>query len=167
MLSLTAARLSDVHGLNYDFLNLCRDEDFVRVFGIDPELCREISSIGEEIIEKISHTDVLLFDLKDENGIVSGESARLPAHVSAFLQKLSLVIRDVGRTDVGLAAAHFGIDSAKCKKLINMTMDGAMNYYVTARPKIRAVGTTAFRILPALASPSERTQFVTLAANDD
>lgn len=167
MLSLTATRLSDVHGLNLDFLNLCRDEEFVRTFGIDPELCREINCIGEEIIEKISHTDVLLFDLRDESEAESGDSSHLPEHVSAFLQKLSLVIRDVGRTDVGLAAAHFGIDSTKCKKLIDMTMVGAMNYYVTARPQIRALGTSAFRILPALTSPSERTQFITLAANDD
>ncbi|WP_341744813.1 hypothetical protein [Azonexus hydrophilus] len=165
MMTLTQSRISDVHQLNREFLALCNDPIAAEALGVEPAFCESLAKSDPMALERAACTDVLLFKIND--AVADVPMGSLPEKVSSFLQKLSITVRDVASQDPVLAVSHYGIKIEKCNDLIKMPVMAALNYFQHGKQRFSAINTTKFCILTGLDVQAERTQFLTLAANDD
>lgn len=165
MRSLTKERLSDIWVLNSMFLNLCKNSDMSEILGVPGEFTSEVVKLSSDQIDEVAQTDTLLFSAEN---FPSGEILKnLPEPIEEFLQQLGMTVRDFAREDMGIAASKFGLTKDRCQEMLRLRLDDALNYFVTRPAKMRAMGTTQFRILSGMPGKSERTQYaVMVAANE-
>jgi len=163
MLSITEERLSDIWALNVMFLNLCRNKELSMLLGVPGEFSTEVDKLSSDQLDEVARTDTLLFSAEN---FPSGEIlGNLPMQVEAFLQQLGLTFRDFAREDMGITASKFGLTKECCQEVLRVRLDDARNFFLHRPAKIRAMGTTQFRILSGLPGQSERTQYAVMAAN--
>lgn len=162
MLTISPYRVADIHALNLEFLQLVVSSDHANAFGILDEVAEELRAMSDEALQRVAQTDVLLFSVEDGSGETLAAHKGLPE----LVERVHMVARDFSREDAGLAVSYLGMTVAKCQKLLGLDMRGIREQSAKGGLRCRPLGTTAFRLLGQLATPAERTQYVTVAAND-
>lgn len=164
MLTISPERVSDIHALNEEFLRIVASAQSGECFGIADATFREIQALDVAAIKRIAATDLLLFSIRDYvSGSVEFDS---PQGLPGLVDRLHIVARDFARDDEGLAVSYLNISKEKCNSLMRMGVTQISERAKQHSVQFIPLGTTAFRMLGQLASPSERTQYVALAAND-
>lgn len=165
VLSIGKERLADIWELNHQFLALGSNPETCMAIGLPVDLHMEIGKLSAEELAEVSRTDMLLFSVET---IPSVENVNvLHSEVAEFYRQLGLTFRDIAMEDMGVAASKLGLAKDDCQTLLRLRLADARNYFVDRPLRVAAIGTTQFRVLTALRSPSDRTQYALLAANDD
>lgn len=166
MLTISPERITDIRSLNLEFLNLVAAADSGEVFGIANGTFQEIKTLSSAMIERIAATDILLFSLANKDSAESICDAPRPQGLPLLVERLHITARDFAREDPGLAVSYLGVNKESCTNLLRMGLTEIREASRSGSVRFIPLGTTAFRMLGALSSPSERTQYAALAAND-
>lgn len=161
MLTISSQQVSDIHALNAEFLQLVLLSNNGSYFGIDDATFALIKEMPQDKIARMAATDLLLFSIAD--GTTTGEPV---ADVAALVERVKIVARDFAREDAGLAVSYLNMSKERCAALLGMGFTQIRESSSSGVLRIIPMGTTAFRMLGQLATPAERTQYATLAAND-
>jgi len=165
MLTISPERVMDIHLLNQEFLQLAASAQSGGAFGLDDETFEELKSLSDEMIVRVAAVDRLLFTVGDRADSVATDP--VPQGVPLLVERMRIIVRDFAREDPGLAVSYLNASRDNCSSLLKMGFSQIRETSQAETIKIIPLGTTAFRMLAKLATPSERTQYVALAANDD
>ncbi len=161
MLTISSQQVTDIHALNAEFLQLVLMANTGSSFGIDDATFALLKEMPQAKIARIASTDLLLFSIGE-----SPDGAEPVADVAALVERVTIVARDFAREDAGLAVSYLNMSKERCSALLRMGFTQIRESSASGIIRIIPMGTTAFHMLGQLATPAERTQYATLAAND-
>lgn len=160
MLTITPARVDDIHELNREFLALVAAASSGDEFGLPPEVFEEIQSMSDAERDRVAATDILIFQIS------LFDDAKSLDHqgVQALVERAQFVIRDFARADLSLAVGHLNVTKRFAHSILDKGLmelrQGASQSAVRSLPLPVGV----FRRLSQIQSGAERMQYVSVAS---